>query len=137
MTNPISDSKIRPFIPQENSYWCRKCKGHYGTYYYGEHQNSFCNNCNSCNHIIKTTPFTLLKKFLYSLSALVFFVLGLVCQILDIRSNPPMHYVIYAVMVFFAIVWFIAYKMRLAGLNEWLDWAKERGYEENAKNDGN
>ena len=135
MTNPISDSKIRPFIPKVNSYWCKKCKGHYGTHYSDEQEN--CNNCNSCNHIVNTTPITLLTKFLYSLSALVFFVLGLVCQILDIRSDPPMHYVMYAVMVFFAVVWFIAYKIRLDWFNEWLDWAKKRGYEEKPKNDVN
>ena len=48
-----------------------------------------------------------------------------------------MHYVMYAVMVFFAVVWFIAYKIRLDWFNEWLDWAKKRGYEEKPKNDVN
>ena len=127
---------LPPNTPQENSYWCRKCKGHYGTYYCSD-QHETCNNCNSSLHITKTHPITLWTKILYSLIPLLFLVLGLVCQILDIRSSPPMHYVFYAVVVFFAIIFFIFYKIRSAGLNEWLDWAKKLGYTGNTKNDGN
>ena len=51
---------------------------------------------------------------------------------LDWRGQP-MTYLCYGFAVIFAVTFAYVYRIKSAVRNEWLIWAKERGYEENAK----
>ena len=117
-----------PNVPDLRKYWCRNCKGHHGIY--GEA--SRCRDCDSTG-VYRVSPITLWKKFSYSLPALIFFTLGIVFQILGIKSEPPMTYLCYGLAVIFAVPFAYVYRIKSAVRNEWLIWAKERGYKENAE----
>ena len=122
-----------PNVPDLRKYWCRNCKGHHGIYYGGgEHQASKCRDCDSTG-VYRVSPITLWKKFSYSLPTLIFFTLGIVVQILGIKSEPPMTYPFYGLAVIFAVSFAYVYRIKSAVRNEWLIWAKERGYKENAE----
>ena len=122
-----------PNVPDLRKYWCRNCKGHHGIIYGGgEHQASKCRDCDSTG-VYRVSPITLWKKFSYSLPTLIFFTLGIVVQILGIKSEPPMTYLCYGFAVIFAVTFAYVYRIKSAVRNEWLIWAKERGYEENAE----
>ena len=121
-----------PNVPDLRKYWCRNCKGHHGIYGGGEHQASKCRDCDSTG-VYRVSPITLWKKFSYSLPTLIFFTLGIVVQILGIKSEPPMTYLCYGFAVFFGFVFAYVCRFKSAVRNEWLIWAKERGYEENAE----
>jgi len=127
-----------PNVPDLRKYWCRNCKGHHGIIYGGgEHQASKCRDCDSTG-VYRVSPITLWKKFSYSLPTLIFFTLGIVVQILGIKSEPPMTYLCYGFAVIFAVTFAYVYRIKSAVRNEWLIWAKERGYKENAeKTEGN
>ena len=115
-----------PNVPDLRKYWCRKCRGHHGREHVHEGA-SRCRNCDS-THVYRVSPITLWKKFSYSLPALIFFTLGIVFQILGIIIYP-----FYGLAVLFAVPFAYVYRIRSAVRNEWLIWAKERGYKENAE----
>ena len=68
-----------PNVPDLRKYWCRKCRGHHGTYGGGENETTKCKNCDS-DDVHRVTPITLLQKFGYSLCILVLFSFGIVVK---------------------------------------------------------
>ena len=125
--------KHDPNLPDLKKYWCRKCKGHHGIYGGGEKEITKCNNCDS-DDVHKVTPITLWRKFGYSLFTLVCLSLGIVAETLGVNTSPiQIAYVFYGMAVLCAFGFGYVYRTKSAARNEWLIWAKERGYEENAK----
>ena len=53
-------------------------------------------------------------------------------QVFEVKSEPPIEYFCYGSALFFGLVFGFAYKRKLSVRKEWLIWAKERGFEENA-----
>ena len=122
-----------PNVPDLRKYWCRKCKGHHGIYGGGEKEITKCNNCDS-DDVHRVTPITLWRKFGYSLFTLVCLSLGIYTETLVVDYLPiPIAYVFYGMAVLCAFGFGYVYRTKSAARNEWLDWAKKRGYEENAK----
>ena len=131
--NECDDSEV----PDLRKDWCRNCKGHHGTYGGGDRKRSKCKKCDSTD-VHSVTPITLLQKFGYSLFTLVCLSLGIYTETLVVDYLPiPIAYVFYGMAVLCAFGFGYVYRTKSAARNEWLDWAKKRGYEENAKNDGN
>ena len=121
-----------PNVPDLRKYWCRNCKGHHGIYGGGDNQASKCRDCDSTG-VYRVSPITLWKKFSYSLPTLIFFTFGtFFLAMLDWRGQP-MTYLCYGLAVIFAVPFAYVYRIRSAVRNEWLIWAKERGYKENAE----
>ena len=125
-----------PNVPDLRKYWCRNCRGHHRTYNRGsgDGKTTMCKNCDS-DDLHRVTPITLWQKFCYSLFILVPLALGVVAQILSNKFSftPAMAYVFYGMAVLCAFGFGYVYRTKSAVRNEWLIWAKERGYEENAK----
>ena len=128
-----------PNVPDLRKYWCRKCRGHHRTYNRGagDSTTTMCENCDS-DDLHRVTPITLWQKFGYSLFILVPLSLGIVAQILSNKfsfttSPIQIHYVFYGMAVLCAFGFGYVYRTKSATRNEWLIWAKERGYEENAE----
>ena len=123
-------------VPDLRKYWCRNCRGHHRTYNRGsgDGKTTMCKNCDS-DDLHRVTPITLWQKFGYSLFILVPLSLGVVAQILSNKFSftPAMAYVFYGMAVLCAFGFGYVYRTKSAVRNEWLIWAKERGYEENAK----
>ena len=88
-----------------------------------------CKNCDS-DDLHRVTPITLWQKFGYSLFVLVPLSLGIVAKIFDF---VVLTYVFYGMGVIVVFVYACVYRTKSAVRNEWLIWAKERGYEENAE----
>ena len=122
-----------PNVPDLRKYWCRNCKGHHGIYSVGQNEATRCNNCDH-HDVHSVTPITLLQKFGYSLFTLVCLSLGIYTETLVVDYLPiPIAYVFYGMAVLCAFGFGYVYRTKSAARNEWLDWAKKRGYEENAK----
>ena len=122
-----------PNVPDLRKYWCRKCKGHHGIYGGGEKETTKCNNCDS-DDVHRVTPITLWQKFGYSLFTLVCLSFGIVAETLGVNTSPiQIAYVFYGMAVLCAFVFGYVYRTKSAARNEWLIWAKERGYKENAE----
>ena len=119
-----------PNIPDARKTWCRTCKGHYEAY--APHREyKKCSNCGSTdNHSVR--PITLWTKVLYSSSSIIFFLMAISAQVFEVKSEPPIEYFFYGSALFCGLVFGFAYKRKLAVRKEWLIWAKERGFEENA-----
>tara|TARA_B100001013_G_scaffold261623_1_gene164270 strand:- start:132 stop:689 length:558 start_codon:yes stop_codon:yes gene_type:complete len=122
--NECDDSKV----PDLRKDWCRNCKGHHGTYGGGDRKRSKCKKCDSTD-VHSVTPITLLQKFGYSLPALAFFTIGIVCQI----ENIGLNYICYGLAVLSVLGFAYVCSTKSAVRNKWLIWAKERGYEENVE----
>ena len=120
-----------PNVPDLRKYWCRKCRGHHGREHVHEGA-SRCRNCDS-THVYRVSPITLWKKFSYSLLTLIFLTLGTVVLAMFGWRGQPMTYLCYGLGVIFAFGFAYVYRFKSAVRNEWLIWAKERGYEENAE----
>jgi hypothetical protein len=118
-----------PKVPDLRKDWCRNCKGHHGTYGGGDRKRSKCKKCDSTD-VHSVTPITLLQKFGYSLPALAFFTLGIVVQVLDINFSAL---ICYGLAVPCVLGFAYVCSTKSAVRNEWLIWAKERGYEENVE----
>ena len=119
-----------PKVPDLRKYWCRNCKGHHGFYGVGDSERLKCKKCDSTD-VYRVTPVTLGQKFVYSLPALAFFTLGIVCEF-DHLDNG-FNYFCYGLAVPCVLGFAYWWSTKSAVRNEWLIWAKERGYEENAK----
>ena len=117
-----------PNVPDLRKYWCRNCKGHHGIYSVGQNEATRCNNCDH-HDVHSVTPITLLQKFGYSLPALAFFTIGIVCQI----ENIGLNYICYGLAVLSVLGFAYVCSTKSAVRNKWLIWAKERGYEENVE----
>jgi len=122
-----------PNVPDLRKYWCRKCRGHHGREHVHEGA-SRCRNCDS-THVYRVSPITLWEKFSYSLLTLMFFTLGTVVLAAVGWRGQPTTYLCYGLAVIFAVPFAYVYRFKSAVRNEWLIWAKERGYEENAEKD--
>tara|TARA_Y100001934_G_C11876079_1_gene550891 strand:- start:44 stop:565 length:522 start_codon:yes stop_codon:yes gene_type:complete len=120
-----------PNVPDLRKYWCRKCRGHHGREHVHEGA-SRCRNCDS-THVYRVSPITLWKKFSYSLPTLIFFTFGTFFLAMLGWRGQPMTYLCYGLAVIFAFGFAYVYRFKSAVRNEWLIWAKERGYEENAE----
>jgi hypothetical protein len=124
-----------PNVPDLRKYWCRKCRGHHRTYNRGsgDSTTTMCKNCDS-DDLHRVTPITLWQKFGYSLFILVPLSLGIVAETLGVNTSPiQIAYVFYGMAVLCAFGFGYVYRTKSAVRNEWLIWAKERGYEENAE----
>ena len=121
-----------PNVPDLRKYWCRNCKGHHGIYGGGDNQASKCRDCDSTG-VYRVSPITLWKKFSYSLPTLIFFTFGTFFLAMLGWRGQPMTYLCYGLAVIFAVPFAYVYRIRSAVRNEWLIWAKERGYKENAE----
>jgi len=121
-----------PNVPDLRKYWCRNCKGHHGIYGGGDNQASKCRDCDSTG-VYRVSPITLWKKFSYSLPTLIFFTFGTFFLAMLGWRGQPMTYLCYGLAVIFAFGFAYVYRFKSAVRNEWLIWAKERGYEENAE----
>jgi hypothetical protein len=120
-----------PNVPDLRKHWCRKCRGHHGREIHGE-GTSRCRNCDS-THVYRVSPITLREKLSYSLLTLLFFTLGtVVLAALDWRGQL-LTYLCYGLAVICAFGFGYVCRFKSAVRNEWLIWAKERGYEENAE----
>jgi len=120
-----------PNVPDLRKYWCRKCRGHHGR----EHVHNGASRCRNCDstHVYRVSPITLWEKFSYSLLTLMFFTLGTVVLAAVGWRGQPTTYLCYGLAVIFAVPFAYVYRFKSAVRNEWLIWAKERGYEENAE----
>ena len=127
--NECDDSEV----PDLRKDWCRNCKGHHGIIYGGgEHQASKCRDCDSTG-VYRVSPITLWKKFSYSLPTLIVFTFGTFFLAMLGWRGQPMTYLCYGLAVIFAFGFAYVYRLKSAVRNEWLIWAKERGYKENAE----
>ena len=122
-----------PNVPDLRKYWCRNCKGHHGIYGGGDNQASKCRDCDSTG-VYRVSPITLWKKFSYSLPTLIFFTFGTFFLAMLGWRGQPMTYLCYGLAVIFAFGFAYVYRFKSAVRNEWLIWAKERGFDENAEN---
>jgi magnesium-transporting ATPase (P-type) len=122
-----------PNVPDLRKYWCRKCRGHHGR----EHVHEGASRCRNCDStlVYRVSPITLWEKFSYSLLTLMFFTLGTVVLAAVGWRGQPTTYLCYGLAVIFAVPFAYVYRFKSAVRNEWLIWAKERGYEENAEKD--
>ena len=144
----LEDPKADPNIPDLREYWCRACRGHHGTFLsgVGDDEKRKCKDCSSGDvHLVN---FNITKpKFHCSTVGFVFgafiFLLFIFSMILGHLSGisffeNTLSLIIISLFVFFVLMsHFMAqydYKEKLAVRNEWLDWAKERGFDENAEN---
>ncbi|MDP6252037.1 MAG: hypothetical protein QGI37_08080 [Verrucomicrobiota bacterium] len=117
-----------PKVPDLRKHWCRNCKGHHGIYG-GDREKTKCKKCDSTD-VHRVTPITLWQKFGYSLPALAFLTLGIVVQVLDINFSAL---ICYGLAVPCVLGFAYVCSTKSAVRNEWLIWAKERGYEENVE----
>ena len=131
--------KHDPNVPDLKKYWCRECRGHHDTILCGTtDEKTLCKNCRSDDvHLVRlnitksnffigdVNPLALPAAFSFCVVLLILvFVLGTWAGF-------------FISLIFPAIVLLLGhydYKEKLAVRNEWLDWAKERGFDENAEN---
>ena len=128
-----------PNVPDLKKYWCRKCRGHHDTILsgVGDDEKRVCKNCSSDDvHLVwfditkrkflRTGPgFCFFAAFAcFSFSIFFFLLIGFhVAELIFL-----------IITLIFALIGRYHYKTQLAIRNEWLDWAKERGFDENAEN---
>jgi hypothetical protein len=136
----LEDPKADPNIPDLREYWCRACRGHHGTFLsgVGDDRTRKCKDCSSGDvHLVN---FNITKpKFHYSIEEFVFCAFILLCFILStIIGHVALSLLFISLFVFSVFLSRFRvryrYKTELAVRNEWLDWAKERGFDENAEN---
>jgi hypothetical protein len=125
-------------VPDLKKYWCRKCRGHHDTISSGgTDETRVCKNCSSDDvHLVwfditkrkflRTGPgFCFFAAFAcFSFSIFFFLLIGF--QVAELI------FLIFTLS--FALIGRYHYKTELAFRNEWLDWAKERRFDENAEN---
>ena len=120
-----------PNVPDLRKYWCRKCRGHHGREHVHEGA-SRCRNCDS-THVYRVSPITLCEKLSYSLLTLLFFTLGTVVLAAVGWRGQLLTYLCYGLAVICAFGFGYVCRFKSAVRNEWLIWAKERGYDKNAE----
>ena len=127
-----------PNLPDLKKYWCRKCRGHHDTILCGtSDEKKLCKNCRSgdvhlvCLNITKSNFLTTGSNVLILPAALFFFLISILVFVSGAFLVGLFSLLFPAILL---LLGHYDYKEKLAVRNEWLDWAKERGFDENAEN---
>jgi len=138
-----------PNVPDVRKSWCRACKGHHGTksYGWGNRTTYHCTSCGSSD-VSTPSPITIWTRLLYFSPAPILMLLILIGQIYMANSfegkiskidvwvlsikNP--FYISQAIFLVFGFIFYKFFKNKLIFRNDWLNWAKDRGYDEHSEN---
>ena len=139
-----------PNVPDVRKPWCRVCKGHHRTkspFY--SHRGTY-ETCIICKSLVYTpSPITIWTKLLYFSPAPIAILLVLIGQnylansfeakylkldywALSIKNPFYVSQAIFLVMGFLSYK--LGYKPKVISRNDWLNWAKDSGYDEHSEN---
>ena len=140
-----------PNVPNVRKPWCRSCKGHHGTkssghgYYY---RHSVCFSCGSSD--VRTpspiTIWTRLGQFSFIPIAMLLTLIGqnylansfeakvLKLDYWELSIKNPFYSIQPITLVLGYLLYKLGYKPKVITRNDWLNWAKDRGYDEHSEN---
>ena len=137
-------------VPDVRKPWCRSCKGHHGTKSSGHGYNKSYSICISCgsSDVSKPSPITIWTRLKHFSFAPILMLLTLIGQIymansVEAKISKIDYWVLsiknpfYGFQAIFLVFGFIFYKFcknKVMFRNDWLNWAKDRGYDEHSEN---
>ena len=139
-----------PNVPNVRKPWCRSCKGHHRTYSPRHSHQGIYKKCIICNSLVYTpSPITIWTKLLYLSPVPILMLLTLIGQNylansfeakvlkldyweLSIKNRFYWFQAIFLVLGY--LLYKLGYKPKVITRNDWLNWAKDRGYDEHSEN---
>ena len=140
-----------PNVPDVRKPWCRSCKGHHGTKSSGFGYNNTYAICISCGSSDVRTPspitiWTRLGQFSFIPIAMLLTLIGqnylansfeakvLKLDYWELSIKNPFYWFQAIFLVLGYLLYKLGYKPKVITRNDWLNWAKDRGYDEHSEN---